>query len=74
MSYVKGVYDDENCDSQLNHSMTLVGYGNENGSEYWIAQNSWGDSWGEKGYIRVAVKPGDGICGIQTNAVWTVLV
>ena len=57
----------------LDHGVTLVGYGSEQGESYWIAQNTWGTEWGESGYIRIAMKPGDGICGIQTNAVWVVL-
>jgi len=57
----------------LNHALLLVGYGNEQGSDYWIAKNTWGPTWGEEGYIRVAIAPEAGICGIQSNTVWTVL-
>ena len=72
--YKSGVWDDETCDpSVLNHAVTLVGYGTEKGGEYWIAKNSWSSSWGEDGYFRVAIKPGVGIAGIQSTAVWTVL-
>ena len=72
--YNSGVWDDETCDpAVLNHAVTLVGYGSEKGGDYWIAKNSWGSSWGEDGYFRVAIKPGAGIAGIQSTAVWTVL-
>jgi len=72
--YTSGVYDDESCDGTvLNHAVTLVGYGSEDGEGYWLAKNSWGSDWGEKGYFRVAIAPGVGICGIQSSAGWVVL-
>lgn len=67
--YTSGILDDGACSStEMNHAVTLVGYGAEYGQDYWIAKNTWGSDWGESGYIRVAVKPGAGICGIQTTA------
>jgi len=35
------------------HAVTLVGWGVENGEEYWVIQNSWGPAWGEKGTMRM---------------------
>ena len=65
MQYLSGVYDDENCKADtVNHAVLLVGYGSYQGSDYWIVKNSWGSDWGEEGYVRIAIKPGSGICGI----------
>ena len=46
----------------LDHAITVVGYGTENGQDYWLIKNSWGADWGEKGFIRL--KRGVGMCGI----------
>ena len=34
--------------------MVIVGWGVEDGTKFWIAQNSWSADWGEKGYFRIA--------------------
>ncbi len=71
--YTSGVLDLETCGTELNHAIVMVGYGNHEGTDYWIVKNSWGTNWGESGYVKIAIKPGQGICGIQKSAVWTVL-
>merc|ERR1712156_1337491 len=48
----KGVYD--KCTSQsTNHAVVTVGWGTENGVDYWLIKNSWGKGWGDQGYIKV---------------------
>ena len=58
--YEEGVFNgctDDNTD--INHAVVLVGYGEENGQKYWIVRNSWSPSWGEKGYIRLSRSDSD---------------
>lgn len=37
----------------VDHAVLLVGYGSENGRKYWLLQNSWGNEWGEAGFMRM---------------------
>lgn len=67
--YKGGVYIDSTCSSTyLNHGVTCVGYGTEGENNYWIVKNSWGNTWGEEGYIRM-LKDHKNQCGISTNAI-----
>merc|ERR1712159_238335 len=54
------------CNPQrIDHGVTLVGFGHDNSTNksYWIIRNSWGPSWGEKGYYRLI--RGHGACGVN---------
>lgn len=54
MNYRTGVFDDPDCSKSTNHAVLIVGYGTENGKDYWLVKNSWGIYWGDNGYIKMA--------------------
>lgn len=64
-AYESGIYSGCNqVNPDINHAVTLVGYGEENGQKYWLVRNSWSASWGEAGYIKIARSDHDEeVCG-----------
>lgn len=62
--YSSGIID-SGCGTNLDHGVLAVGYGTENGQKYWKIKNSWGASWGDSGFVRLA-RPNT--CGILQQA------
>merc|ERR1712127_95289 len=63
--YTGGILNNCGGAHSLDHAVTAVGYGSENGVEYAIVRNSWTASWGEEGYIRMSLDvTGNGVCGL----------
>lgn len=63
--YGSGVYQHKFGDWAGNHAIKVIGYGEENGTKYWLVANSWGDYWGEKGFFKIL--RGENECDIETR-------
>jgi C1A family cysteine protease len=74
--YKSGVFTGS-CGTTLDHGVLVIGYGTEKGEDYYLVKNSWGTSWGEKGYIKLGRGPqynnGEGQCGILLEASYPLL-
>nr|GLL30389.1 ervatamin-B-like [Ipomoea trifida] len=70
--YKTGVFtgDEGDCGSGYRHAVTIIGYGtSDDGEDYWLVKNSWGNSWGESGYMKMARGINeDGVCQVNTRA------
>ena len=65
-SYQSGVYKHvAGADLGL-HAVRIVGYGTQGSTNFWIAANTWGSGWGEKGFFRIA--RGTNECGIESSS------
>lgn len=51
--YTGGIITDMCSARNLDHTVMIVGYGEENGLSYYIVKNSWGEGFGEGGYFRM---------------------
>lgn len=64
-NYTKGILNDKSGNKQILHYVMVYGWGVENGTKYWKAQNSWGSQWGESGSFRIV--RGVNNLGIETE-------
>ena len=74
--YKSGVLTGDACGTNLDHGVLVVGYGTEDGTEYWLVKNSWGTSWGEDGYIKIGRSDSTsskGVCGIAMQPSYPVV-
>ncbi|KAL9326912.1 hypothetical protein ACSQ67_007557 [Phaseolus vulgaris] len=72
--YQSGVFTGK-CGTALDHGVVVVGYGTENGVDYWLVRNSWGTGWGEDGYFKMernVRSTSEGKCGIAMDCSYPV--
>lgn len=67
MSYSSGVYQYTSGELLGGHAVKMIGWGEDDGTPYWLCVNSWGAEWGEKGLFRI--RRGSEECGIEDSCV-----
>jgi len=68
LEYEGGIVDMPNESRQIDHIVSVTGWGMENGKKYWIVRNSWGEYWGERGFFRITM--GGNQLGIEDSCHW----
>jgi len=74
--YKSGVITSKDCGTNVDHGVLVVGYGTENGHDYWLVKNSWGADWGDNGYVKIGRSDSNndiGICGIASEVSFPVV-
>ena len=61
LTYKSGVYSHQTGSSLGGHAIKVIGWGIENGEDYWLCVNSWNDTWGDQGLFKIL----HGNCGIN---------
>lgn len=62
-----GIVPQPDTYSNANHSIALIGLTTKGGKKYWIAQNSWGESWGDGGVCYIPYDWGSGVLPPETD-------
>jgi C1A family cysteine protease len=64
--YTGGVITSASCGTALDHGVLIVGFGTDSATnvDYWLVKNSWGNKWGETGYVRLARNQNE--CGLNS--------
>ncbi len=69
-AYTGGIFKDTTGKMSLDHSVSVVGWGSENGVDFWKIRNSWGSYFGEHGYFRLV--KGINNLGVEGNCQFAV--
>ncbi|KAE9412429.1 hypothetical protein Angca_004672, partial [Angiostrongylus cantonensis] len=65
--YSSGIYKHTTGDYLGGHAVKMLGWGTQNGTDYWICANSWNSDWGENGFFRIL--RGVDECQIESSVV-----
>jgi len=65
--YKSGVYHPQSCAKQANHAVNSIGFKIDGDTPYFLVRNSWGEAWGDKGFFKIAIAKGSGICGFSAK-------
>ena len=68
MNYTGGIFKDETGEVDIDHEVSVVGWGVENGEKYWIVRNSWGTAWGINGFFYIKMYRDN--LAIETDCDW----
>jgi len=63
LAYKKGVYKHTTGEMLGGHAIKILGWGVEDGNDYWTVAKSWNEDWGDKGFFKIS--RGDYECGIE---------
>jgi len=64
-TYTSGVYTHVSGSQLGGHAVVMLGFGTEDGQDYWLVKNSWSTKWGDKGFFKI--KRGVDECGIEDD-------
>ena len=68
LNYKGGIMNVPNLSRDIDHIISIVGWGYSEPNQYWIIRNSWGEYWGEFGYLRVVL--GNNQLGLESDCAW----
>lgn len=72
VEYKSGIFNNDTpyTPDDIDHDISVVGFGEENGVKFWTVRNSWGSAWGEQGFFRLI--RGTNNIMIETDCAWGV--